>query len=112
MVPTAGIGDRLSIRLNRNPLDDVPRDLLLPPVVERRRSRLRMPGEVLHVLHRHPLLQQGGDRRHPEGMRRQPRRQPGILEPPLDQLANPLPPHPPPPHLPPPPPPRPPHPPT
>ena len=49
-----------------------------------------MPGQVLHVLQRHALRQQIGDRRHPERMRRQPRRQPGILQPPLDQLADPL----------------------
>ena len=49
-----------------------------------------MPGQVLHILHRHPLLQQGGNRRHPERMRRQPRRQPGVFQPPFDQLAYPL----------------------
>ena len=37
---------------------------------------------------RHPLGEQVGDSRHPEGVRRQPPRQPGILEPPLDQLAD------------------------
>jgi len=78
------------LALDRNPLDDIPRHPLLPPVVKRRRSRLRMPGELLHVLHRHPLLQQGGYRRHPERMRRQPRRQPGVFQPPLDQLADPV----------------------
>ena len=62
----------------------------LPPVVKPGRSRLRVPGQVLHVLQRHALRQQIGDRRHPERMRRQPRRQPGIFQPPLDQLANPL----------------------
>src|SRR5262249_43649414 len=90
VAPPEAVDLPLINKLYRNPLDDVPRHLLLPPVVEHRRSRLRVPGEVLHVLHRHALLQQGGDRRHPERMRRQPRRQPGILQPPLDQLANPL----------------------
>ncbi len=47
-----------------------------------------MPGEVLHILERHALRQEVRHRRHPERMRRQPFRQPGILEPTLDQLAD------------------------
>src|SRR5262245_8183946 len=34
---------KLPFASDRNPLDDVPRDFLLPPVVKRRRSRLRVP---------------------------------------------------------------------
>jgi len=39
------------------------------------------------ILERHARVQQIGDR-HPVRMRRQPRRQPGILQPPLDQIAD------------------------
>src|SRR3954453_987111 len=80
--------DAVSRASNRNPLDDVPRHPLLPPVVKPGRPRLRMPGQVLHILQRPALAQQIGDRRHAEAVRRQPRRQPGIPEPPLDQGAN------------------------
>ena len=37
-------------RSNRDPLHDVPRDLLPPPVVEPRGSRVSVPGQVPHVL--------------------------------------------------------------
>ena len=53
--------------LNRN-LIDIPFDLPFPPVVEVGRARIGVPGQVLHVLPGHVLLQQVGDRRHAEGV--------------------------------------------
>jgi len=74
--------------LNRNPLNNIPRHLLLLPVVELGRPRAAVPGEVLHVIERHALGQQICNPRHAERVRRQPRRQPGILQPPLDHPAH------------------------
>ena len=42
------------------PVSSPPSDLFLPPVVEPRRSRAAMSGEVLHVIQRNPLRQQVG----------------------------------------------------
>ena len=52
--------------LKRNPLHDIPRHLFLPPVVKPRRSRAAVPGQVLHILKRHALGKQIGDRRYAE----------------------------------------------
>jgi hypothetical protein len=49
---------------NQNPLDDIPRHLLMPPVVKPSRSCFRVSGQVLHILQRHALVQQIGDRPH------------------------------------------------
>jgi hypothetical protein len=47
-----------------------------------------MPGEVLHVLERHASVELIGDRLRPKLMRRQTLRQPGVLNSPLDPLAD------------------------
>ncbi|MDR3638923.1 MAG: hypothetical protein P4L84_34275 [Isosphaeraceae bacterium] len=52
--------------LFRNPLDDIPHHLFLPPVVKPGRSRFRVSGKVLDIFQRHALREQVGDRRHPE----------------------------------------------
>jgi hypothetical protein len=46
-----------SMRSHGDPLHDVPRDLPPPPVVEPRGSRVGGPGQVLHVLQGHGLVQ-------------------------------------------------------
>lgn len=63
---------------NRDPFNDVPRDPSLTTVVEPRRSRVGMAGQVLHVLQRHPLGEQISDGRDPHGMRGKAIRQPSI----------------------------------
>jgi hypothetical protein len=55
---------------NRNPLDNIARYLFLPPVVKPRRSRTGVAGQILHVIERHALRQQVGNRGDAEGMRR------------------------------------------
>lgn len=56
---------------NGNPLHEIPRHLLLPPVIEPSRSRIGMPEEVLDVLDGHALVEEVGGRRHAERMRRE-----------------------------------------
>ncbi len=45
----------------RSVFDDIPRHLLLPPVVELGRPWSAMPGQGLHVIERHALAEQVGD---------------------------------------------------
>jgi hypothetical protein len=40
------------MQLNRNPFHDVPRHLLLPPVVKSRGARIGMAGQMLHLFER------------------------------------------------------------
>ena len=56
----------LSLDGNRNPLDDVAGHFLLPPVIEPRRPRAGVAGQVLHVIKRHALREQVGDYRDAE----------------------------------------------
>jgi hypothetical protein len=50
-VPRMGFYEAARLTLSdRNPLDDVPRHLLLPAVVKRRRSRLRVPSEFVSII--------------------------------------------------------------
>lgn len=73
---------------NRYPLDDVPGDLLLPPVIEARGAGIGVAGQALDVLEGDALLQEIGDRRNAERMRRQARGQAGVPGAPLNHLAD------------------------
>ena len=74
---------------DRDPLHDVPTDLPVPAVVKPGRPRVGVAGEPLPPSPRMPvqrdaLFQQVGDDGHPEAVRREPLRQPGVPHPPLD----------------------------
>ena len=51
-----------------NPLYNIPADFTLAPIIEAGRARVGVPGQVLHVLARHILIQQVGDGRDAERM--------------------------------------------
>jgi hypothetical protein len=54
---------------NVNPLDNIPRHLFPPPVVEFGGSQTVVLGKILHVLERHALRQQISDGRHAKRVR-------------------------------------------
>ena len=82
------LSTRWKASLDRNPLHQVPRHLLLPPIIKPRGPRIRMPQEILYVLHRHALLEEVGRRRNTERMRRERAREPGALETALHHVAD------------------------
>jgi hypothetical protein len=79
---------QLKLLSNRNPLHDIPGDLLLPAVVGRGSARIGVVGQALHVLEGHALFQLVGYGGDAKGMRGQPRGQAGILETPLNHAAD------------------------
>src|SRR5437879_12867537 len=77
-----------TVNLNRDPLDDIPHNLLLPAVVGARGARIDVAGQALHVFQRHALFEQIVDSGDPELMRRQANGQAGVLEPTFDHPAD------------------------
>src|SRR5271166_5418435 len=73
---------------DRDPLDDVPRDLATPPIVDPSCPRVRMASQVLHVLQRYVLLQEIGHGRDAERVRREVPGEPRGLQPPLHHAAD------------------------
>ena len=57
--------------LDRNSLDDIPRDLAPASIVNARGGGAGMPGQVLHVFERHVLIEQIGDHGDAEAVRRE-----------------------------------------
>lgn len=51
----------IPVKLDRDSLDQVARDLLLPAVVKARGAGISMSGQGLHITQRHALVQQVGD---------------------------------------------------
>lgn len=68
---------------DRDPFDNVPRDLPPPPVIDPCGPWVSVSGKVLHFLQRHVLLQQVRYRRHSERMWREVTGESGGFEPPL-----------------------------
>src|SRR5512135_3067529 len=58
-------------RSDRDPLDDIPRDLPPPPVVDPGGPRVGVAGQVLHVLERRVLLEEIGHGRDAKRVRRE-----------------------------------------
>ena len=78
---------------NRNPLDLIERNLVLPPVVELRGPRALVICDVLRSFQRALVLQVRGDAGRPEGMVPDPGLDAGVARPPLDHAIGILLPH-------------------
>jgi len=71
-----------------NPLHNIPRNPLPPPVIDLGGLGVGVAGQILHVLKRHVLREQVGDDQDAEAVRAEDRGQPGILQSSLEQAAH------------------------
>ena len=75
-------------QLNRDPLDFIQSNLVLPTVVELRRARRLVVGDVLRGFERALVLQVGGNTGRPERMVSDPGLDAGAARPPLDHAVG------------------------